>query len=677
MDFEKDTEKLNAVVEMMKANDIEKFQDEGIQFIMAHYNKYKDLGVLEFLYGVAEDVGTVEFTTVMGEFYIGKKFHFKSDLTEKIIQNVLTNAFETGKYNRRYIMNIMTHFTELDFFKHDLIDTIVMSEDPYIVKQMLRSPNFNWNNIGPYLGSSTKSLLYILCTDPKYDISLIEKLIRYSDGNINEPNKTTDIEDGNYYLNPLAGALKVNTLKARNLEVAELLLSDPRIDVNKSLKVKNDNRSVPILSVLLELGADYKSIELLVQRKNIEINKVDNNGHPPLFYCGSVKQLVLLKNYGANLFHVWNGENLLRYNIRLGDLGVIKYLIERNWFDINAYANNETHFIFGSYSIRVMNALLKAPGIDIFKKDIKGNNALHVVCSNETTDAVQIEFLLNLGFKFDEPNDDGHTPLICRLINVGFDDICKLLITKGADVNYDFGYKGNLYTPFTWVLTAKDVSATAYMIYFNANFIRLDRRDLSGNVRLDHNIFGYLGGVERLRSRLTKTLNPRVRNILTGMENNEEFCTALIDELNEEFKENEEWIHLDKMYKYLNDPINKETNIPDDFEYNPKQEDLEREYRELSGQYYHPEEYSHQYMYALIKVLAPYTRGSRNESAFEILYLLYNSEKNFNIYGKLLYLSENKLSSYLTESELIQLIRLNLYEGSDKNKLIEEFKDSL
>lgn len=280
--YERKTSSLKyAIMQMIQTNDIKKFEDEGKSLIKAYYDRYSEwptaLNALEFLHDKSADlmgrkitvngmpIDSPEFIIMMSEFYIEEKFQFTSGLIERILENQIENSDGDDRV-RQHLLNVLKDFPKLDFFKHGLLENIIthFEEDPEVIKEVLRCPNFNWKNVGDFV-SRSKSLLYILCTDPAYDMVLIKKLIHYG-GDINYPNTVWNMND-EFLLNPLAGALISN-----NLEVAELLLAEPYIKTDHILYTPN-NRSGSILKVIVKLGANIKSIRLLEQYM---IKKIDS-----------------------------------------------------------------------------------------------------------------------------------------------------------------------------------------------------------------------------------------------------------------------------------------------------------------------------------------------------------------------------------------------------------------
>jgi ankyrin repeat protein len=213
-------------------------------------------------------------------------------------------------------------------------------------------------------------------------------------------------------------------------------VKNTKLDINQSLELLKDKEPEEAIFMAFSMmsNLDDKSFtnaifsHLIGLYKDMDFNKPDSLGNYPIFYAiGNIELLDLLIKQGADVNSKnQSGQTAIMYSIDVGSrsdmLENIKFLIEK--------------------------------GADLYLKDIKGNNLLHMVAQShvhQNRDLTEVtKFLLDNKVDINEVNKDGQTPLdiYAGRFNIDIEkpdtidqkhNIVNLFLENGAELNE---YKG-------------------------------------------------------------------------------------------------------------------------------------------------------------------------------------------------------------------------------------------
>ncbi len=158
---------------------------------------------------------------------------------------------------------------------------------------------------------------------------------------------------------------------------------------------------------------DVKSIRLLLEQKEIDVNQIDNDGHTALIHAC---------NYGY-------GE-------------IVKLLLEQKDIDVNHQDNpdNNTALMWACRHDDIVKLLLKRKNVDVNLQTSGGYTALMHACCNGIGENVRL-LLEREDINIDMTNRFGLTALY-YVCNINNSEILKLLLAKGAKVECDGMCKG-------------------------------------------------------------------------------------------------------------------------------------------------------------------------------------------------------------------------------------------
>ena len=263
-----------------------------------------------------------------------------------------------------------------------------------------------------------------------------------------------------------------------NIQIVELFLSYPTIDVNKQ-DSNNKQTALHILSQTENVNSDLASniIKLLLARPEIDINIQDSEGNTFLYYALNGYQehvynkiaIDVLQNPKFDVTIKNNSkETLLHKACKRGLSSIVKILLEKPEIDVNAQdITNKFSPLYISCSLahfdsiklllshpkinvnikdkdnnfplltpipQVTQLLLAHPKINVNNKDTYGDTALHKMCYDADYEIINL-LLKNPNIDVNVKNNRGETPLYesCLLLR---NKVTKLLLDHpNIDVN--------------------------------------------------------------------------------------------------------------------------------------------------------------------------------------------------------------------------------------------------
>ena len=130
--------------------------------------------------------------------------------------------------------------------------------------------------------------------------------------------------------------------------------------------------------------------------------------------------------------NLWPGFTPLLYATSLENVEAIECLLASGANVKYGSPQTALHVAASKGSLRAVQALLEAPGVDVNAKDTLLHTPLHAACLGGSSDVVQL--LLAHGADPNAVGKNGWTPLH-RAASKGFTGICQLLVESGADAN--------------------------------------------------------------------------------------------------------------------------------------------------------------------------------------------------------------------------------------------------
>ncbi|WP_300721395.1 ankyrin repeat domain-containing protein, partial [uncultured Brachyspira sp.] len=277
-------------------------------------------------------------------------------------------------------------------------------------------------------------------------------------------------------------------IEKNNMEMVQLLLSQPGIDINAE-----DSRGYTPLHLAIEKN-NREMVQLLLSQPGIDINAEDSRGYTPLHLAVDEKnmeiaQLLLSQqelyininaknNYDCTpLYLAVKNKHIEMINLLLlqpdvqiysenlnnpfvlaiinKSYEIIKLLIpELNTIDINTSKKDENIMnILLIWAVKhknkkIVQLLLKQPGIDVNINDNNGYTPLHLAVDEKNMKMIRL-LLSQPGINMNAKDNNGDTPLHLAVVNGRMDIIRELLKLPDIDIN---AKDNNGDTPLHWAV---------------------------------------------------------------------------------------------------------------------------------------------------------------------------------------------------------------------------------
>jgi serine/threonine-protein phosphatase 6 regulatory ankyrin repeat subunit B len=320
--------------------------------------------------------------------------HPKCDVNLQVVNGWNALMYASCKIDNKEILELLLNHPDINLNqinKSGFTALMIASNNNQseIVKLLLSHPDIDLNIQGIY-GRGYSVLIYEACIGHK---EIVELLLKNPSININ-------LQD-----NQGTTAL-IHAIINDHEEIVELLLKQPSIDIN--LQDKNGGTAL----IWAASGGHTKSVELLLQQPNIDINKRDLQGNIALSYtvtrnhkeileqllkqsnvdlktlraalitaiCKGYIEIVelLLKQPDIDINDEYVEAIIIIFGMATGNENIIKLFIDKGLNVNKKFFGGEVTLLmlaiqFGFY--RIINLLLKQPGIDINIKDGNGETA--------------------------------------------------------------------------------------------------------------------------------------------------------------------------------------------------------------------------------------------------------------------------------------------------------------
>ena len=231
----------------------------------------------------------------------------------------------------------------------------------------------------------------------------------------------------------------------KNIEVIELLLSHPDIDVN----VKNSDGDTPLHRVILRDSIEI--LQLLLAQPNINVNAENKNNitalHISIF--STLKVIEILLNYPKTNINIKDDEGntflhrVCKYYIdRKFNVEDIKFFLKNGKIDVNI-KNNEgntpLHLLCKKNRIEVFQFFLNYRKTDVNVQNINGDTCLHLLCNSryyeDSLPLVEL-ILAHPKIKLNIKNNKDLTPVITAYNSQNSQVLELLILNTSVDLGY-------------------------------------------------------------------------------------------------------------------------------------------------------------------------------------------------------------------------------------------------
>lgn len=329
-------------------------------------------------------------------------------------------------------------FNQNDKIEDSELYTILVELENYELLEFLNEQNADPNGINQYLNTAINvavdremlEAVSVLVANPKLNLSLrarakqelpmyrairkknvpmFKQLLKCKSVDINA--NETIYKSGSRFSRY---TLLIYAFKMMAGEIVDLLLKDPRINVNKKY---GSQGKTPLIWAL-----EHKDDELfskLINHPGIDVNAGKYN--TPLIYATQTCDIDMVKTLLAHTATNVNaiglhGKSPLIISIGLNhkSMEIFTLLMSDPRIDVNIQ-NDEgfaaIHFAASNYDSNFMTMLLSTPGIQVNLETKKGQTALSIACEHSRLSIVQL-LLQAEGIQVNAQRKDGRTPLM-------------------------------------------------------------------------------------------------------------------------------------------------------------------------------------------------------------------------------------------------------------------------
>ncbi|XP_071116426.1 ankyrin repeat and KH domain-containing protein mask-like [Haliotis cracherodii] len=184
---------------------------------------------------------------------------------------------------------------------------------------------------------------------------------------------------------------------------------------------------------------DLEEVKRLLTTPGVDINSRGEWSRTPVIeaaYWGHREVVELLVSEGADVSLVdVDGDNILHYACRGGDVETVKYVLSLHVVDINSRGDGSRTPVMeaAEWGHREVVELLVSEGADVSMVDKVGHNILHLACIRG--DVETVKYVLSLHVVDINSRGDGSRTPVMEAAEWGRREVVELLVSEGADVS--------------------------------------------------------------------------------------------------------------------------------------------------------------------------------------------------------------------------------------------------